>query len=1133
MNLYTGLPNDLATQIRRLMEPHVLTERQRTGLISEAFFFADPRISPSIEYDGTATEFARSCTNHLLHNVKCLEGSQEHSVSRLLQVVRDQCGIADQARIDEIVAMLDPRCNEQRAIAEAEPTKPSTPVTVPDEPLQTEKTPPNRRTPTVFVSYSHRDTEFAQRLIADLQQAGHAVWIDVNELKGGDEWVKAISEGIINSYAFIVVVTPHALESKWVQDEILWAKQRERLIIPVILDASAMNATGFFALNRYQGIRFDAGYGGALADLLSALPSPTISSGDPQSQPFPGERPRKIKRDRTQRESELEYLDRLRLEVLLNTEKYTALAGQSQITRDTNVGRIAAVVMRPEFALLGRDRELSKEIRRFDNAVAEILALRQVVVLGEPGAGKTTTLWRLASDLAQKAIDDPAAPIPLVMRLGRWTDEFQLFEQFVRHELGNLGAHLDNLLQTGRAALLFDGLNEIPVSQRKRDRSDKDHQVEQFIRQHRDLLAVVSCRAQDYNTDLGFDRIEIQPLDPLRIREFLTRYLNPAAGRGAGERLFWQIVGDLRLIDVWKKWQAAGASFELFFEAKDVPRKSPNVVAITSVNDDQLWRDHVRQPSSLITLSRNPYMLTMLAQVFQSTGALPENRGQLFQNFVSTLFARENIIQIDKHTKFEVWPDDAIDLLRNLSELAFEMQQRRAEMRDDESEALTVLPLYDAKRFLSQRELYLANSANVLSVGESVRFTHQLLQEYFAAVALRGRVFDQYRPEITYLLAKDDLGLKAASLWKPDRWWERTNWEESAILFAGLYADDCTPVIEWLMDANPEVAADCIVRSGAKTPDSTLLRLRERWTPRLTDLRRDPSPLARAAIGRALGKLRLNTGEPLDNRNGVSVVRRGDVVLPDIDWCDVPAGEFIYQKDQKLTLPAFQIARYPVTFAQFQCFVDAPDFGDDRWWTGISVQVFGYHTREVDEQTFKFSNHPRETVSWYHAVAFCRWLSDKLGYRVELPTEQQWERAARGTEGLMYPYGNTFAAAKGNTDETGIDQTSAVGIFPDGHSPDKVEDMSGNVLEWCLSKHRSPHSIRPFIPQFLWDTWTWYRNKYPLHDLTSVDASGAQRVLRGGSWINDQSLARAVSRDLSDPLNRFDSFGFRICRPPS
>ena len=231
-------------------------------------------------------------------------------------------------------------------------------------------------------------------------------------------------------------------------------------------------------------------------------------------------------------------------------------------------------------------------------------------------------------------------------------------------------------------------------------------------------------------------------------------------------------------------------------------------------------------------------------------------------------------------------------------------------------------------------------------------------------------------------------------------------------------------------------------------------------------------------------------------------------------------GAWTYQDERLSGLPPFQISRYPVTYAQFQIFIDAPDgFWDGRWWGGLAFdEDRRRNQRAPGEQAFKYANHPRQTVSWYDAVAFCRWLSFRLGggdelddvkaWKVRLPTEREWEKAARGTLGRIYPYGNEFDAAKGNTSETGIDQMSAVGVFPEGASPYDVLDLSGNVWAWCLTEYRRP-ALRLEEENL---------------------RSSAARVVRGGSWIVDRDYARAMYRFDGDPGSRYVDQGFRLAR---
>ena len=159
---------------------------------------------------------------------------------------------------------------------------------------------------------------------------------------------------------------------------------------------------------------------------------------------------------------------------------------------------------------------------------------------------------------------------------------------------------------------------------------------------------------------------------------------------------------------------------------------------------------------------------------------------------------------------------------------------------------------------------------------------------------------------------------------------------------------------------------------------------------------------------------------------------------------------------------------------------------------------------------------PAETVSWYDAVAFTRWLTARLraageledGTEIRLPTEEEWEKAARGTDGREYPWGRGYHAGYANIDEKDVnagpahlERTTPVGAYPEGASPFGALDMAGNVWEWTLTEFQSKVST----------------------DLTN----DRPRVVRGGSWGVPDG-ARASLRDNFSPDNRVYYIGFRV-----
>jgi formylglycine-generating enzyme required for sulfatase activity len=151
-------------------------------------------------------------------------------------------------------------------------------------------------------------------------------------------------------------------------------------------------------------------------------------------------------------------------------------------------------------------------------------------------------------------------------------------------------------------------------------------------------------------------------------------------------------------------------------------------------------------------------------------------------------------------------------------------------------------------------------------------------------------------------------------------------------------------------------------------------------------------------------------------------------------------------------------------------------------------------------------------VSWNDAEAYCKWLSDKTGLHFKLPTEAQWEKAARGTKGRKYPWGDRDPDKSLANFYFNIAKTTSVGSYPQGESPYSLLDMAGNVWEWCKD---------------------WYKDDYyndtPKKNPTGP-IGGTYRVLRGGGWFGHAGVLRCADRSGGRPSGRDDVIGFRLCQ---
>ncbi|HEY5864433.1 MAG TPA: formylglycine-generating enzyme family protein, partial [Candidatus Tectomicrobia bacterium] len=287
-------------------------------------------------------------------------------------------------------------------------------------------------------------------------------------------------------------------------------------------------------------------------------------------------------------------------------------------------------------------------------------------------------------------------------------------------------------------------------------------------------------------------------------------------------------------------------------------------------------------------------------------------------------------------------------------------------------------------------------------------------------------------------------------------------------------------------------------------------------------------PVERAAAGATLAHL----GDPRFRDDAWYLPAE-----PLLGFRRIPAGPFLmgsdpgrdadaYDREQPqhtVDLPyEYYMARYPVTVAQFETF----------------VQASGYKP-ENEDCLRGLPNHPVVWVNWHDALAYCEWLTAQLwewsetpeplahglrtaGWCVTLPSEAEWEKVARGVDGRLYPWGDDPNQNCANYTATGIGKTSAVGCFPGGVSPYGVEEMSGNVWEWTRSLWRPERSKTPFSYPYKLDDGR--------EQLQTPD--DIPRVVRGGAFWSDPWHARCAYRYFGDARVVPSYIGFRVVVRP-
>jgi formylglycine-generating enzyme required for sulfatase activity len=543
-------------------------------------------------------------------------------------------------------------------------------------------------------------------------------------------------------------------------------------------------------------------------------------------------------------------------------------------------------------------------------------------------------------------------------------------------------------------------------------------------------------------------------------------------------------------------------------------------------------------------MARTPLILWLIKEAGEAEESIPGNRGELYRRFVSRMLRRDTQRRMDAGIPERL-------KRQALADIAYHLGQGKRLVCPREDAVAVVAKRLDGDVRLAEDVIGACARHGLLAGEQDLWFVpHQTVQEHFAALALREIARREWalspwqqwmRRIVRRLTGRADGLLVLAS----DDWWM-----ETFVQLAGL-VDDTDRLVREIVRVNPWLAWWC-VGEGRDVSEETREAVEDRSirllsSKRVTDRRRAVAALAQIRNVRTVEPLFRSAGDEDEEVAGLAVqalVEMGGVpkgfvrtwlkgtnerlrlavlryllALPDksfsrkslnevlghsVVW--IPPGPFLMGSDRQqdaqayggesprheVNLSGYWIGRYPVTVAQFRIFVEESGYEVD--------------THSVDDP----DDHPVRYVSWDDARAYCHWLSGKTGLAVRLPSEAEWEKAARGTDGRIYPWGDeapTDNLCNFNNRDRG---TSPVGRYsPQGDSPYECVDMAGNVWEWT----RSLYERYPYDPADGRENW---------------EADG-HRVLRGGAFLNNSMLVRCASRNWFKPRSRYGFFGFRVC----
>ena len=705
---------------------------------------------------------------------------------------------------------------------------------------------------------------------------------------------------------------------------------------------------------------------------------------------------------------------------------------------------------------------------------------QHLVLTGGPGSGKTTLLAYLAISYARSYRVKSAAPASRkhsasILKNRLFPDLGDALPILLR--LSDLGSSLKSThTQADSPALLIDYLRTSHAGRK--------------LALPTDFFDYVLISGQAVLLLDGLDEVA----DPF-LRQRVTNLIQMAAELYPACRM---IITCRNLDD--QRAALAGPQFGLAQVCPLSPAEARQFLSIASLAtaETPLARDWAENLVSaldenprLAGLPITPLLLSFSALVFRAHRHLPARSARLLASAVQLWLGHHGTGQGSAHQipfdeqrrllgKIALW-------LQSHQQLTLTYADFRALVFPEILELTSGDPAH-ANQILADFLLWIEHRGifNDLGAG-TYAFAQRSLQEYLAASALALQV-------------EDEIGAR-----RPEGWWREV------LLFESGFPKHGVEVIDSLLKANVDngpysdqallLASECFFMLGAS---SLPAGVRTELITRLKKMANSPVLLLDDG-GRQLLQRKYAAHLALARLGRPSLIKRfWKLPFGEPDWVTIPAGEFWMGETHQLRrqfLPEFQIARGLVTNAQYAIYLASSAAPKPEYWRAGQIPA-------------GIENHPVVNVSWYEALAYCAWLGQKIGKPVCLPSEAEWEKAARGDQDQReYPWG-AWADLCANTSELGLGGTSPVGLFPLGASPFGLLDMLGNVREWTRSL---------YLPD--------YPDGYDPADVSQENLQAGDdqpRVLRGGSFYYHRAAARCAYRQRYYPDFKFDNFGFRV-----